>query len=156
VNAQSQQAISREISVFNFGSAAARYEAISQELSVFNGARPNLTTIQQPLSREITVFNFGEPATRPEAISREISILVSTNPFPDLRTVLSSAPASAIAGSIVTLVYAVGNVGATNAVAPWTNQFLIATDAIGTGALSLTRTLVTNSLVSGGSVTLTQ
>ncbi|MGE3308462.1 MAG: Ig-like domain-containing protein [Limisphaerales bacterium] len=82
-----KEAISREISVFNFG-AADHSEAISREVTTFNfgpldtneGISREVTTFNfgapdkvEGISREVTTFNFGRDDTA-EAISREISV----------------------------------------------------------------------------------
>jgi len=75
------EAISREVSAFNYGSLSVpstRIEAISREVSVFNYgslSAPSVTT--EALSREVSVFNYGLlalPSTGTEAISREVSV----------------------------------------------------------------------------------
>jgi hypothetical protein len=66
------EAISREVSVFNFGQSAAGIEAISREVSVFNFGQ-SATSIEA-VSREVSVFNFGQLSANPEAISREVSV----------------------------------------------------------------------------------
>jgi hypothetical protein len=48
-------AISREVSIFNFGSPGASIEAISREVSVFNKGNYSLDAV----SREVSVFNYG-------------------------------------------------------------------------------------------------
>ena len=69
-----QEAISHEASVFNFGSPPANVEAISLELSVFNGESVPNSTIAEVYSREASVFNFGSPPANVEAISLELSV----------------------------------------------------------------------------------
>ena len=64
-----KEAISREVSVFNFGPKDVR-EAISREISTFNFGPPDRT---EAISREVSTFNFGPP-DKPEAISREVSV----------------------------------------------------------------------------------
>src|ERR1041385_2079600 len=48
-------AASREISIFNFGSSGASIEAISREVTIFNRGTYSLDAI----SREVSVFNYG-------------------------------------------------------------------------------------------------
>jgi hypothetical protein len=79
--AQDQDAISREVSVFNFGLLGlptAGAEAISREVSVFNFGELGLPTAgTEAISREVSVFNFGAlglPTAGTEAISREVSV----------------------------------------------------------------------------------
>ena len=79
--AQNQDAISREVSVFNFGLLglpSAGTEAISREVSVFNFGELGLPTAgTEAISREVSVFNFGHfglPTAGTEAISREVSV----------------------------------------------------------------------------------
>jgi hypothetical protein len=71
-------AISREISIFNYGvpSAATNVEAISREVSVFNFSVLSVTTNLEAISREVTIFNFSvlSVTTNLEAISRELSM----------------------------------------------------------------------------------
>lgn len=69
---QTSEAISREVSLFNFGQLSATTEAISRELSVFNFGQS--ATSVEAISREVSVFNFGQPSANAEAISREVSI----------------------------------------------------------------------------------
>ena len=69
---QTNDAVSREISVFNFGQSANSAEAISREVSLFNFGQPSISV--EAISREASVFNFGQPATSAEAISREVSV----------------------------------------------------------------------------------
>ena len=66
------EAISREVSVFNFGPASAGVEAISREVSVFNFGPASAGA--EAISREVSVFNFGLPSAKVEAISREWSV----------------------------------------------------------------------------------
>jgi hypothetical protein len=65
-------AISREVSVFNFGAPSGNGEAISREVSVFNFGSPPANA--EAVSREVSVFNFGQSATSVEAVSREVSV----------------------------------------------------------------------------------
>ncbi|HVV01182.1 MAG TPA: CARDB domain-containing protein, partial [Verrucomicrobiae bacterium] len=65
-------AISREISIFNFGDPSAPFEAISREVSVFNFGQDSAGV--EAISREVSVLNFGQPAAGSEAISREVSV----------------------------------------------------------------------------------
>src|SRR5947209_344457 len=58
VSARSDDAVSREVSLFNLGQPAATIEAFTRELSVY------------------TTTN----VTRPEAISREVSVFLTINP----------------------------------------------------------------------------
>ena len=69
---QSSDAISREVSLFNFGAPSVSTEAISRELSIFNFGQ--LSSNVEAISREVSVFNFGQSATSVEAISREVSV----------------------------------------------------------------------------------
>ena len=65
-------AISREISIFNFGQPSASVETISREVSVFNFGVPSASI--EALSREVSIFNFGQASANVEAISRELSV----------------------------------------------------------------------------------
>ena len=70
-----ESAISREISVFNFGEAFGSSDAVSREVSVYNGQSPPLDVVpQEAYSREVSVFNFGQPFGSSDALSREVSI----------------------------------------------------------------------------------
>jgi hypothetical protein len=83
-----QEAISRETSVFNFGSPLAAFEAVSREISVFNGESVPTSDIPEVYSREVTTFNFGSPPANIEAISRELSVFngesVPTGDIPEV------------------------------------------------------------------------
>jgi len=83
-------AISREVSVFNYGmpSATTNAEAISHELSVFNYGMPSATSNAEAISREMSVFNFSVPlvATNVEAIAREVSVFNYGLPFVAVNT----------------------------------------------------------------------
>ncbi len=65
-----EEAISREVSLFNFGQSPATIEAVSREVSLFNFSQPSGT---EAISREVSIFNFGQPSGL-EAISREVSL----------------------------------------------------------------------------------
>ncbi len=56
---QTSEAISREVSLFNFGLPSATVEAISREVSVFNFGLPSAPV--EAISREVSVFNYGVP-----------------------------------------------------------------------------------------------
>ncbi|HWN97424.1 MAG TPA: immunoglobulin domain-containing protein [Methylomirabilota bacterium] len=71
------EAVSREVSVFNFGQPSANNETISREVSVFNFGQA--TANVEAISREVSVFNFGQPSASVEAISREVSVFSTTN-----------------------------------------------------------------------------
>lgn len=64
------EAISRETSVFNFGPEE-KLEAISREISLFNFS--GVLDTSEAISREVSLFNFG-PIERAEGISREVSV----------------------------------------------------------------------------------
>ena len=72
VLAQTTDAVSREVSVFNQGPPPAIVEAISREVSFFNQglSSPNVEAV----SREISLFNQGLASPNVEAISREVSL----------------------------------------------------------------------------------
>ncbi len=167
------EAVSREISVFNFDQSSAGMEAMSRELSAFNfDAR--LATMEaisrevsvlssgntaggfEAVSREISVVNFGQSSPLAEAISREVSIFVPTNLVPDLTVSILDAPATATAGSTVQLIFSITNCGPVPAVGPWTDQFLLSTNANGLFARSLGSANFTNLLEAGRSITVTQ
>ncbi len=65
-----KEAITREVTVFNFGQPTARVEAIAREISVFNGQGVPTGGIPEVYSREVSAFNFGSPLAAVEAISR--------------------------------------------------------------------------------------
>ena len=76
-----QDAISREVSAFNYGSLAvpsANTEAISREVSTFNYGSLNVPSAgTEAVSREVSAFNYGSlavPSSNTEAISREVSV----------------------------------------------------------------------------------
>lgn len=69
---QTNDVVSREVSVFNVGIPASTIEAISQEMSVLNVGVP--TANVEAISREVSVFNLGIPSSPVEAISREVSV----------------------------------------------------------------------------------
>ena len=65
-------AVSREFSIFNTGLEAMAVDAESREMSVFNtGQSP---TVIDAESREVSVFNNGQSPTSVDAVSREVSI----------------------------------------------------------------------------------
>ena len=72
------EAISREVSLVNFNvhSFPINPEAISREVSVFNCNLSSVIANPEGISRELSVFNFSVPSLpiNPEAISREISV----------------------------------------------------------------------------------
>ena len=70
--AQTNDAVSREISLFNFGQPTASYEAVSREVSVFDLGQP--TASYEAVSREVSVFDLGQPTASYEAVSREVSV----------------------------------------------------------------------------------
>ena len=69
-----KEAITREVSVFNFGQPTAGSEAIAREVSIFNGESIPTSGIPEVYSREASVFNFGSPLANVEAISREATV----------------------------------------------------------------------------------
>lgn len=64
----------REVSVFNFGTSTVGQEAISREISVFNGQSIPADSLKEVYSREVTTFNFGSDPSPVEAVSRAISV----------------------------------------------------------------------------------
>jgi len=85
--AQNQDAISREVSMFNFGKQGlptVGSEAISREVSVFNFGTQGFPIVGSgAISREVSVFNFGVqglPVAGTEAISREVSVFNKGGP----------------------------------------------------------------------------
>ena len=68
------EAITREQSIFNFGSPSATVEANSREVSLYNGDAVPISNLTQRESREWSIFNFGSPISTVEATSREISL----------------------------------------------------------------------------------
>ena len=75
---------------------------------------------------------------------------------PDLRVARVSAPASALMGQGVPVVITITNAGDSTAVAPWMNQILLATDALGTSAGLFGSVSLTNDLPASASISLTQ
>ncbi len=71
-----ESAISREISIFNFGPSDVT-QAASRETSIFNFGPEELP---QAVSRELSLFNTFESADAREAISRELSLFNSRPP----------------------------------------------------------------------------
>src|SRR6266851_1040090 len=68
--AQTNDAVSREVSLFNLGpTTASSVEAISREVSLFNLGPPTASTVEA-VTREVSLFNLGPPtASSVEAIS---------------------------------------------------------------------------------------
>jgi hypothetical protein len=75
----SSNAISREVSVFNFSLLNPGPLAVSHEVSLFNLGQASFSN--PAISREVSVFNFSEPAVSGGAVSREWSVF---NLGPDL------------------------------------------------------------------------
>ena len=75
---QTNDAISREVSIFNavVPPVVTNLEAISREVSIFNSVVPPVVTNLEAISREVSIFNSVVPpvVTNLEAISREVSI----------------------------------------------------------------------------------
>jgi hypothetical protein len=68
-----KEAITREVTVFNFGAPLVAAEALSRTVSIFNGA--SIPTFPPEVySREVSAFNFGSPLATSEAITREVSV----------------------------------------------------------------------------------
>jgi hypothetical protein len=68
-----KEAVTREVTVFNFGAPLVAAEALSRTVSVFNGA--SIPTFPPEVySREVSAFNFGSPLTASEAIAREVTV----------------------------------------------------------------------------------
>ena len=112
---QTSEAISREMSVFNFGAPSVSAEAISRELSIFNFGQPSSNV--EAISREVSVFNFGQSAASVETISREVSIFNFGQP---------SARGDAISREVSVYNYGVPpvvfSIGSTNVLGGETNQ----------------------------------
>lgn len=68
------ESISREQSIFNFGSPSATFEASSREVSLYNGQAVPVSDLAQIESREWSIFNFNSPSASYEANSREVSL----------------------------------------------------------------------------------
>jgi len=68
-----KEAITREVTVFNFGTAIFAVEALSRQVSVFNG-QSIPTFPPEVYSREVSAFNFGSPLATSEAITREVTV----------------------------------------------------------------------------------
>ena len=75
---QTSDAISREVSVFNYGapSVTTNVDAISREVSVFNYGASSVVISVDAISREVSIFNYGAPSVviGVDAISREVSV----------------------------------------------------------------------------------
>ena len=120
---QANDAISREVSIFNFGlpSITTNIEAISREVSVFNYGVPSVATNLEAVSREVSIFNYDVPliATNQETISREISVFNYGVPF-------VSTNLEAIAREVSLFNYGVPpiafSIGSTNALKDQPNQ----------------------------------
>jgi hypothetical protein len=72
INAQ-KEALSREVTTFNFGAAISLGEAISRPVSVFNGESLPFG-VQEVYSREVSAFNFGGALATFESVGREVSV----------------------------------------------------------------------------------
>ncbi len=83
--AQSLEAISREVSLFNIGQPSAGLEAISRELSLFNLGEATATS--EAISRELSLFNLGEATAGGEAISRELSLFNRGEPTAEVEAI---------------------------------------------------------------------
>jgi hypothetical protein len=68
--AQTNDVVSREVSIFNFGQPTASYEAISREVSVFDFGQAVASI--EAISREVSVFDRGSNLL--DSISREVSV----------------------------------------------------------------------------------
>jgi len=73
--ASSVEAIAREVSLFNLGPPpASSVEAIAHEVSLFN-LGPSTASSVEAIAREVSLFNFGpHTASSSEAIAREVSV----------------------------------------------------------------------------------
>ncbi|MCX6902525.1 MAG: hypothetical protein NTW03_03425, partial [Verrucomicrobia bacterium] len=76
--------------------------------------------------------------------------------FPDLVVAGVTTPDSALMGQSVPIVFTLTNLGRVAAFGPWANQFIIATNAAGLGALTLGSATFLGELAAGSSVTVTQ
>jgi hypothetical protein len=108
-------AISREVSVFNCGPPSANVEAISREVSVLNFGPPSATV--EAVSREVSLFNFGPPCASVEAISREVSVYNFGPPSAQVEAI--SRELSVYNCGVVPVVFSVGS---TNLLGNQSNQ----------------------------------
>jgi hypothetical protein len=83
-------------------------------------------------------------------------ITTGTNDNPDLTIGSLTAPAAAQMGQAIQVIYAITNAGSVVAQGPWYNAVLLATNAAGDGAQTLGHIVFSQSLASGGAITLTQ
>jgi hypothetical protein len=74
----SSNAVSREVSLFNFAPLNPAPQAVSREVSVFEQPTPNANF--QAVSRELSLFNLGPPALASQAVSREVSAFNFSQP----------------------------------------------------------------------------
>lgn len=81
-----KEAISHEVSLFNFGAPIAPVEALSRTVSIFNGQSIPLFP-PEVYSRETSVFNFGSPLVATEAISRETSVFNFGSPLASVEAI---------------------------------------------------------------------
>ena len=79
------EAVSREVSLFNFNQPMANYEAVSREVSLFNFNQP--TANREAVSREVSLFNFNQPTVNREAVSREVSLFNFNQPTVGLEAI---------------------------------------------------------------------
>jgi len=103
------EAISRELTLFNFESPLTRFEAISREMTLHNlpvervipeaiarevtlyrGERPPHPDYHDTISRAVTLYNAPPEAVFPEAIAREITLYHGERaPLPDYHDTIS-------------------------------------------------------------------
>ena len=89
-------------------------------------------------------------------VNASVSLVVLPPLSADLSVTNLFAPASAVTAQPVTLVFTITNLTLNPALAPWQNQFLLATNPAGANALNLGTAALTNSIAGGGSATVTQ
>ena len=111
----------------------------------WQGAMDEVQIYNRPLSG-------GEIASLASAGSAGVCLSLP----PDLTVTQVSAPADAIIGQALPVIFTLSNPGAGPAVGPWFNQILLATNAAGGGAQSLGTIAFNGVLPPGGSLVLTQ
>ncbi|MCX6904954.1 MAG: hypothetical protein NTW03_16040, partial [Verrucomicrobia bacterium] len=104
----------------------------------------------------VMVDSANEVVESNETNNTTFSAAATVIAVPDLVVTQISAPASAIMGQTVPLVFTLTNLGAAPAFVPWQNRILLASDAGGNGAQSLGTATFTSDLAAGASLTVTQ
>ncbi len=112
-------------------------------------------TLNRPLAQGAqTVLLTGITDLAGNTMTPYTNVLSVENP--DLIPGIVAAPALALAGQSINLIYAVTNAGNAAAPGPWRADFLMSTNAAGANAALLGSATVTNLLPAGSVLTLTQ